>query len=150
SKMIETNPEFAAPDAPKPVAEPTPWPQQQGKAPPPSITVPQPPSPLAPPDVKAFQVQPQAPDNRHFEMPKQTVDNVKGLAEKGVSMAGGPQAILTKAITMLEQNKIDKLQAQIDAANEDANLNQVASAAADIVSKQKAYEANLKTLVNDV
>ena len=83
-------------------------------------------------------------------MPSQTVATAKDLASKGVSLAGGPKELLTKAITMLEQGNIDRIQQQIDAANEDANLNDAAQAAAELKSKRLAYQKEIGVLQNNI
>jgi hypothetical protein len=83
-------------------------------------------------------------------MPSQTVATAQSLGAKGVGALGGPKEMLTKAITMLEQANIDKIQAQVDAANEDGNLNAAAQAAGDMKTKRLAYQQQLTTLVNNV
>ncbi|MBL8622436.1 MAG: DUF4157 domain-containing protein [Myxococcales bacterium] len=122
-------------------------------------------NPMAGPDLRAFCVpgsdlnphhaddpsHSMAPlDTRTYAMPNQTMATARDLGGKAVGALGGPQAMLTKAVTMLEQSNIDKLQAQIDAANEDANLAAAASAVAKIQEKRLNYQKALTTLLNNV
>ncbi|MBC8724354.1 hypothetical protein F6X37_23015 [Paraburkholderia sp. 31.1] len=142
NKLIESNPEIA-----------------------PANPVPATPS-LAPPDVSKFATpgtdlnphgiaQPEdglgkPNDTRSYLMPSQTIDTAKSLGAKGLSALGGPDKMLTAAITMLEQTQIDRLQADIDAANEDGNLKEAASVASDVKAKRLAYAGALRTLSNYV
>jgi hypothetical protein len=144
SKLVELNPEIAPPNAPP------------GGAP-------QPPS-LAPPDVSKFatpgtDLNPhgtaspedglgKSNDTRTYQMPSQAVATSKDLATKGAEMLGGPEKMLTQAITMLEQSNINRIQAQIDAAQEDGNLNKAAASAAEMKGKKVAYEEKLRTMAN--
>jgi hypothetical protein len=145
SKLVELNPEIAAPNAPAGGAPAAPS--------------------LAPPDVSKFAApgtdlnQHGTPspedglgkpnDTRSYQMPSQTVATAKDLAGKGAEMLGGPEAMLTKAITMLEQSNIDRIQSQIDAAQEDGNLNKAAASAAGMKEKKLTYEEKIRTLAND-
>jgi Domain of unknown function (DUF4157) len=120
---------------------------------------------LAPPDARRF-MQPgsdlnpapsspedglgQPGDTRTYSMPSQTVANAKGLAGKGVDLAGGPDKLLKSAITMLEQANLDKIQGEIDAANEDANLNAAAASAKGLEKKRLDYQKALTTLQDNV
>jgi Domain of unknown function (DUF4157) len=151
-KLVESSPEIAAPGTP---------------APPPAAGTPPPPPSLAPPDIRKFTVpgsdlHPQAGspedglpgakinDTRTYAMPSQTVATAKDLGSKGVAALGGPKEMLTKAITMMEEAKIDKIQAQIDAANEEGNLKEAAAQVAAMKKARTEYLARIETLSNNV
>jgi hypothetical protein len=80
----------------------------------------------------------------------QLIDNAKGLADKGLNLAGGPDKLLKSAITMLEQANIDRIQGEIDAANEDGNLNDAAAAAAHMREKRLAFQEKITVLADNV
>jgi hypothetical protein len=135
-KMVESNPEIAPPDKPaSPLAAPDP---RRFYAPgtggvPEGLSSPE--DGLGKPN-----------DTRTYSLPSQTLATAKGLGEKGVAALGGPEKMLKAAITMLEQSNIDKIQAQIDAAQEDGNLNKAAGAAADLKAKRLAYQSEVEKL----
>lgn len=153
SKMIESSPEIAAADAPPPPPKVF-NPNMPGGAPKGDLPN------MAPPDPKRFST-PEGTampedgmgkpnDTRTYSIPSQSLATAKGLADKGISLAGGPKELLTKAITMLESANIERIQSQIEAANEDANLNDAAAAAGDMKAKRSAYQQTITTLVNNV
>jgi Domain of unknown function (DUF4157) len=158
-KMVEANPQI---DPANPVPPPQNLPGGPA-APAPS---------LAPPDPRRFMVQPaelhspedelavvrsdkqmgvlKPNDTRSYSMPSQTWSTVKDLGSKGANLLGGPKEMLTAAIKMLEQANIDRITTQIEAAQEDNNLSEAASAAADMKAKRLAYQEKLTILVNNV
>lgn len=137
-KMVETAPEIAPHPEGSPLA-----------------------SPLAPPDVRRFAPTPagierpedgleKPNDTRTYHVPSQAVESAKGLAEKGISLAGGPEKMLTEALKMLEASKIDRLKAEIEAAQEDGNLNDAAAQAELLKEKRLEYHAKMTALINNV
>jgi hypothetical protein len=143
STLVESNPEIAPGDAPAGTAG------APGAA------------PLAPPDIRKFAApgtdlnphgthSPGGTDTQSFNKPSQAVNTAKGLAEKGVALAGGPKEILQKAITALEQGKLDRLQGEIEAAQEDANLSGAVAAASQMAAKKSAYTSKLQILLSTI
>jgi hypothetical protein len=141
--LVESNPEIAPSDIPAGTAG------APGAA------------PLAPPDIRKFAApgtdlnphgthSPGGTDTQSYRRPSQAVNTAKGLAEKGLALAGGPKELLTKAITMLEQANIDKLQGEIEAAQEDSNLSSVAAAASEMRATRLTYQEKIQELVNTV
>ena len=138
SKMVEANPAIAA-------GPPTP----AGATP-----------SLAGPNPLAFRADPSTAlpedglgkpgDVRTYSMPSQTIETARSLGGKAVGALGGPKAMLTRALTMLEQSKIDTLQAQIEAASEDGNLADAVSAASAMKAKRTAYQEKLTVLIDNV
>ena len=118
-------------------------------------------SPLAPPDVRRFAPTPaglerpedgleKPNDTRTYHVPSQAKETAKGLVDKGISLAGGPEKLLTEALKLLEASKIDRLKAEIEAAQEDGNLNDAAAQAEQLKEKRLAYHAKMTALINNV
>ncbi len=153
SKMVETNPEIAAPDAPPPAPKVF-YPGMPGGQPKGNV-----PS-LAGPDPKRFST-PEGTaspedglgkpnDTRTYSVPSQALATTKSLGGQGMALLGGPKEMITAAIKMLEAANIDRLQGEIEAAQEDGNLNEAVSAAAEMKSKRTAYQEKLTILIDNV